>query len=178
MLFVINASEVYANTEVSPNYGSALASLIHGLSGGGTTTKTTSTIKPSTSTKPTTTATPTCQPGAYGLKNGDVFKGACCKTEADRLNDCINKQCDGPANPSVTTTTTASISTPTSSPSRCPVNNSACPVNGRYACSGNSSATCINNIEYFRNVPVALPVTLLLMEHLFIVLKVPVVYVP
>ncbi|KAI9245047.1 hypothetical protein EDC94DRAFT_420062 [Helicostylum pulchrum] len=70
-------------------------------------TKTTST------TAPTTVPTPgTCTPGSSGLGKGDGYKDACCKSQADCIDDCVKGACVGPVN-TKTTSTTAPTTVPT-----------------------------------------------------------------
>ncbi|KAG1445740.1 hypothetical protein G6F56_009807 [Rhizopus delemar] len=59
-------------------------------------------------TKTTTAAAqPTsgsCTSGSYGLGKGDGYKGFCCETQADCLDDCIRGSCNGPSKSSVSCT--------------------------------------------------------------------------
>ncbi|KAI9279613.1 hypothetical protein BY458DRAFT_502303 [Sporodiniella umbellata] len=57
----------------------------------------TKTVTTTTAPKPTTT--PTCTEGSKGLKNGDGYKGDCCKTNDDCTESCVNGVCNGPVNP-------------------------------------------------------------------------------
>ncbi|KAI9331400.1 hypothetical protein BD770DRAFT_449417 [Pilaira anomala] len=107
---------------------------LNGSCNGPVNTKTTSTAKKTsttikktttTATSPTTTANPdTCYPGSFGLRNGDGYRGYCCKDQSDCKDDCIKGSCNGPVNTktssiSVTKTvikTTTTAATPTSAP--------------------------------------------------------------
>ncbi|KAG0762431.1 hypothetical protein G6F57_005517 [Rhizopus arrhizus] len=73
-------------------------SCVSGVCNGPTNTATkTTTTKTTTATA---TATPgKCSPGSQGLKNGDGYKGDCCDTSDDCVNNCVNGVCNGEVNP-------------------------------------------------------------------------------
>ncbi|CAO3648731.1 unnamed protein product [Mucor hiemalis] len=85
---------------------------VKGVCVGPVNTKTT-TPATKTTTTPTTPTPGTCTPGSSGLGNGDGYKGACCKTQADCIDDCVKGACVGPVNTKTTTPATKTTTTPT-----------------------------------------------------------------
>jgi flagellar hook-associated protein FlgK len=87
-------------------------STMNGNAFGCTFSNSASTTTTTKSTKSTTTAaaTSSCTAGSYNLKKGDGYKGACCKTEADCKDNCINGVCNGLANTKTTISKSSSTS--------------------------------------------------------------------
>lgn len=133
MICIIDASEVYANTEVSPNYETAIAGLVHGLSGGPVVSSST---KPATTT--ITTTTTTAKTSSIPTTTPITITTSTTKT--------------------TTTTTTTVTKTTSSLPTEntgipCPTNGGYCANNGQYTCAGNSFATCNFNAWSVRGCP-------------------------
>ncbi|GAA5799394.1 hypothetical protein HPULCUR_004809 [Helicostylum pulchrum] len=125
-IMIWDASEVYANTEVSPNYEAAIAGLVHGLSGGPVVSST----KPVTTTTTTKTSSiPTTTPVTI-------------TTSATKTTTTIT---------TVTKTTSSLPTENTGIP--CPTNGGLCANNGQYVCAGNSYATCNFNAWNVRGCP-------------------------
>jgi hypothetical protein len=69
-----------------------------------------------------------CIPGSSGKGNGDGYKGYCCTTEADCIDDCVNGQCVGPVNTKTTTkTTTTKTGTKTTTATTTPTTGACIP---------------------------------------------------
>lgn len=127
-LLCADASEVYANTDVSPNYETAVAGLVHGLSGGVVTTTSTSKASSTTTIKTSTTNT---KASTTSTKSGTTTT--------------VTK---------TSSTSTSAIASPTSTPGgTCPVNNGQCSANGAYACAGSQFGICNNNAWVLQSCP-------------------------
>ncbi|GAA5816692.1 hypothetical protein MFLAVUS_010224 [Mucor flavus] len=108
------------------NQADCIDDCVKGACVGPVNTKTTTVTKTASGTASTTvpTAVPTpgaCTPGSHGLGKGDGYKDACCKNQADCIDDCVKGACVGPVNTKTTTVTktasgTASTTAPTSVP--------------------------------------------------------------